>query len=140
MGRTSLKRLKKDLRMGRLKDIDNFILAKLPLSLSIMLAEKFGLVRDEYKAGETVASMDSGDLIELAADFKNGDKKMEYRNIWEYWQYGDKIWYSRRYDDDFGGTLSLGIPCDVLFECPPLWKRYDHIYRLATKAECGMKR
>ena len=130
----SIRRLKKDILMGQEINIQNLRLAKLPLPLCIKLSEKFGLVKKEYKAGETIVDMISGDMIELSEPYNNGEKKMGYRNIWNFYRYGNKMWYKKEYDDDFGGTLSL-LPCDLLFESTNLVKKYDHIYRLATEAE-----
>ena len=43
-------------------------------------------------------SLNGGDMIELAQDYKNGDTKIEYRNIWEYCgdgRYENKINYGK---------------------------------------------
>lgn len=132
--KNSIKKLKKDILMGREIDIQNFRLALLPLPLCIKLSEKFGLVKKEYQAGETIVEMISGDMIELSEPYTNGEKRIGYRNIWNFCRYGSRAWYEKEYDDDFGGTLSL-LPCDLLFESTKLVKKYDHIYRLATEAE-----
>ena len=132
--KNSIKKLKKDMLMGREIDIQNFRLALLPLPLCIKLSEKFGLVKKEYQAGETIVDMISGEMIELSEPYINGEKKVGYRNIWKFCRYGSRTLYEKEYDDDFGGTLSL-LPCDLLFESTKLVKKYDHIYRLATEAE-----
>lgn len=134
----SVRRIKKDLLMGQDIDIQNLRLAKLPLPLCIKLSEKYSLIKEEYQAGETIVDIISGDMIELSGTYKNGDKKIRYKNIWNLYRYGSKIWYEKEYDDDFGGTLSL-LPCDLLFESTRLVKKYDHVYRLATEAELNQK-
>lgn len=133
--KNSLRTLKKRLKMGRDLDIQNLVLSRLPHALIIRLSEKYGLVKENYKSGDTIVSINSGDMIELAGDYKNGDRKIEYRNIWEHFGSGH---YEKEYDDDFGGTLSL-LPCDLIFKSPRLWKKYDHVYRLATKKEINLK-
>jgi hypothetical protein len=130
----SLKTLKKRIRMGRWIDIENLVLARLPWSLQVQLSHRYCLIRDKYRAGDTIVSLNSGDMIELAQDYRNGDIKIEYRNIWEYFN-GQ---YEKEYDDDFGGTLSL-MPCDLIFKAPKEWKKYDHIYRFATLREIKLK-
>lgn len=130
----SLKTLKKSIRMGRWIDIENLVLARLPWSLQVRLSHRYCLIRDKYRAGDTIVSLNGGDMIELAQDYRNGDTKVEYRNIWEYFN-GQ---YEKEYDDDFGGTLSL-MPCDLIFKAPKGWKKYDHIYRFATLREIKLK-
>lgn len=120
--------------MGRTIGIQDCFLARLPYSLVIKLSRNYGLIKETYKAGETIVSINGGDMIELAEDYKNGDTKIEYRNIWEYFNGR----YTKRYDDDFGGTLSL-CPCDMFFQQDPLWKKYDHVYRVATNRELKCK-
>ena len=120
--------------MGRKINIQSRFLSRLPYSLVIKLSKDFGLIKEIYKAGETIVSINGGDMIELAEDYKNGDIKIEYRNVWDYFN-GH---YTKRYDDDFGGTLRL-MPCDLIFKSPKLWKKYDHIYRLATEKEKSLK-
>jgi len=132
----SVRRIKKDLVMGREVSVQDLRLAKLPLPLCIKLSEKYGLVKEEYQAGETIVDMNSGDMIELAEPYKNGTRKIEYRNIWNFWR-ADNV-YEREYDDDYGGTLTL-CPCDMFFPAHPLWKKYDYVYRLATTRECQSK-
>lgn len=131
----SLKTLKKSIRMGRWIDIENFVLARLPWSLQIRLSDRYCLLRDKYRAGDTIVSFNGGDMIELAQDYKNGDTKIEYKNIWEYCGDGR---YEKKYDDDFGGTLGL-MPCDLIFKAPREWKKHDHIYRFATLREIKLK-
>lgn len=131
----SLRTLKKSLKMGRWIDVENLVLARLPWSLQVRLSHRYCLLRDKYRAGDTIVSLNGGDMIELAQDYKNGDTKIEYRNIWEYCGDGH---YEKRYDDDFGGTLSL-MPCDLIFKAPKGWKKYDHIYRFATLREIKLK-
>ncbi len=133
----SVRRIKKDLLMGREVSVQDLRLAKLPLPLCIKLSEKYGLVKEEYQAGETIVDMNSGDMIELAGKYKNGTRKIEYRNIWNFWR-ADNV-YEREYDDDYGGTLTL-CPCDMFFPAHPLWKKYDYVYRLATTRECQSKK
>ena len=133
----SVRKIKKDLRMGRDVAVQDLRLARLPLPLCIRLSEKYGLVKEEYQAGETIVDMDSGDMIELAGKYKNGTTKIEYRNIWNFWR-ADNV-YEREYDNDYGGTLTL-CPCDMFFPSHPLWKKYDHVYRLATTRECLAKK
>lgn len=133
----SVRRIKKDLLMGREVSVQDLRLAKLPLPLCIKLSEKYGLVKEEYQAGETIVDMNSGDMIELAGKYKNGTRKIEYRNIWNFWR-ADNV-YEREYDDDYGGTLTL-CPCDMFFPAHPLWKKYDYVYRLATTRECLSKK
>jgi hypothetical protein len=123
--------------MGRDPGVQDLRLAKLPLPLCIRLSEKYGLVKEEYQAGETIVDMNSGDMIELAEPYKNGTRKIEYRNIWNFWR-ADNV-YEREYDDDYGGTLTL-CPCDMFFPAHPLWKKYDYVYRLATTRECQLKK
>lgn len=132
--KNSIRRLKKDFKMGRWIDVENLVLARLPWSLQIRLSNRYCLIRDKYRAGDTIVSLNGGDMIELAQDYKNGDIKIEYRNIWEYFN-GQ---YEREYDDDFGGTLSL-MPCDLIFKAPKGWKKYDHVYRFATLREIKLK-
>lgn len=124
-----IKELKKRLKKGNLC-VQEIRLAKLPLPLVIRLSKYYGLVKDEYKAGETIVSINSGEMIELSEPYKNGTQRIGYRNIWDWNGSG----YDKEYDDDFGGNLSL-CACDLFFPSDPLWKKYDHIYRLATKAE-----
>ena len=97
----SLKALKKSIRMGRWIDIENFVLGRLPWSLQIRLSHRYCLIRDKYRVGDTIVSLNGGDMIELAQDYKNGDTKIEYRNIWEYCGDGR---YEKKYDDACGGT------------------------------------
>ena len=120
--------------MGRKINIQDRFLARLPHPLVIKLSRNYGLIKETYKAGETIVSINGGDMIELAEDYKNGDTKIEYRNIWEYFNGR----YTKRYDDNFGGTLSL-CPCDMFFQQDPLWKKYDHVYRIATNRELKCK-
>ena len=120
--------------MGRRIDIESLVLSNLPHSFCVRLSHRYCLIRDKYRAGDTIVSINGGDMIELAQDYRNGDTKIEYRNIWEYFD-GH---YEKRYDDDFGGTLSL-MPCDTFFQAPKLWKKYDHIYRFATLQELKLK-
>ena len=120
--------------MGRDVGVQNLRLARLPHSLCIRLSEKYGLVKEEYQAGETIVDMNSGEMIELAEPYKNGTLKIKYRNLWEFCGRG----YEKEYDDDYGGTLSL-CSCDMFFPANSLWKKYDHVYRLATRSECGLK-
>jgi len=131
----SVRRIKKDIKMGRDPGVQNLRLAKLPLPLRIRLSYLFGLVKEEYQAGEMIVDMNSGDMIELTEPYKNGTRKIKYRNIWNFWR--PENVYKREYDDDFGGTLSL-LPCDLLFQADPLWKKYDHIYRFISifKSTC----
>lgn len=130
----SIRKLKKDFKMGRWIDIESLVLARLPHSLVIRLSDRYCLIRKKYRAGDSIVSINGGDMIELAQDYTNGNTKIEYRNIWEYFD-GH---YEKRYDDDFGGTLSL-MPCDTFFKAPKLWKKYDHIYRFATLREMKLK-
>ena len=125
----SLRKLKKELKKGRL-NVQEIRLAKLPHPLSIKLSKYYGLIKEEYKAGETIVSINSGDMIQLFEPYKNGTTKIGYRNIWEWNGNG----YDKEYDDDFGGHLTL-CDCDMFFPSDPLWKKYDHIYRIATVAE-----
>jgi hypothetical protein len=133
----SVRRIKKDIKMGRDPGVQDLRLAKLPLPLRIRLSYLFGLVKEEYQAGETIVDMNSGDMIELTEPYKNGTRKIKYRNIWNFWRPANV--YEREYDDDYGGTLTL-CPCDMFFPADPLWKKYDHIYRLATTKECQLKK
>ena len=132
--KNSLKTLKKSLRMGRKINIQDRFLARLPHPLVIKLSRNYGLIKETYKAGETIVSINGGDMVELAEDYKNGDTKIEYRNVWDYFNGR----YTKRYDDDFGGTLRL-MPCDLIFENPKSWKKYDHVYRMATLRELKCK-
>ena len=128
----SIRKIKKDLKKGVDIDISRLRLSGLPLPLRIILSEFSGLVQDKFKAGDVIVSINSGEMIELSGDYINGATKIEYKQIWEWC--GPKYGYSREYDDDYGGTLHLGS-CDLLFPADKLWKSYDHVYRLATKAE-----
>ena len=131
----SIRRIKKDIKMGRDPGVQDLRLAKLPLPLRIRLSHLFGLVKEEYQAGETIVSINIGEMIELSEPYKNGDKRIHYRNIWRFWDGR----YVKEYDDDYGGELTL-LPCDLLFDASVEWKKYDHVYREATRAEIQAKK
>lgn len=126
----TIRKIKKDLRMGREISVQNLRLAQLPHSLCVRLSEKYGLIKEEYQAGETIVDINSGDMIELSEPYKNRTPKIHYRNIWEW--LGNK--YIKEYDDDYGGTLTI-LPCDLFFPATDLWKKYNGVYRLATQRE-----
>lgn len=121
----SLRRLKKDFKMGRLC-VDNLRLGLLPTELEIRLAKSFGLIRDKYKAGEILVGISSGDIVELSEPYINNDHTIHYRQAWNCWT-GERL-----YEDDFGGTWRMLPP--ILGDVKD-WSGYYYTYRLATKAE-----
>lgn len=131
----SVRKIKKDLKMGRDVAVQNLWLGKLPYPLCIKLSEHYGLIKEEYQVGETIVSINIGEMIELSEPYKNGDKRIHYRNIWRFWDGR----YVKEYDDDYGGELTL-LPCDLIFDASSEWKKYDHVYREATRAEIQAKR
>ena len=72
----SIRKLKKDYKMGRWIDVENLILSRLPWSLQVRLSKRYCLIRDKYRAGDTIVSLNGGDMIELAQDYTNGDTKI----------------------------------------------------------------
>lgn len=111
----TIRKIKKDLRMGREISVQNLRLAQLPHSLCVRLSEKYGLIKEEYQAGETIVDINSGDMIELSEPYKNRTPKI---HIWE--RLGNK--YIKEYDDDYGGTLTI-IPFNLFFPAMDLWRK-----------------
>ncbi len=106
--------------------IENINLRLVPEFLQRKVALREGLVKDVYKKGDYIVSINSmyGDIILLSDDYKNGDTKISYKQIWE----GSDELY-QEYDDWNGGSLSY---------IPPIIGRYDKWYtmfRLATNKE-----
>lgn len=67
----TIRKIKKDLRMEREISVQNLRLAYLPHSLCIRLSEKYGLIKEEYQAVETIVDINSGEMIELSEPYKN---------------------------------------------------------------------